>query len=343
MHNSRTLLTYWKFLSAIWLAISGLSAVPEWSGEHVSSREYLRAHEQPYSWGDKHPECRKKFGYWPDGIQMDAAEFSQFKDFFNRELGLKRTTTPEQVVRDNWARDVRKKISACEEDQWMPAAKSNAVRKHQIELILLALLPPIALLLAGATLAWIWRNLRSKWLKLPTYLRNGLSRTYLVVAVPWVAWYGYQIFTALRVHPSGDWDYVSHAFWLMLIVPIGGPLLVWLSIWVVSGFRGAANEDHRARTIADEGLADLGQSLRGSAERAKAEMNNNTYVAHNAPHEEDTGTAFTAQKREQDPAIPKRYKPASTALLVVSILVFPRLWLIDVTAVSLYWVARFPR
>ena len=35
--------------------------------------------------------------------------------------------SPEQVARDNWARDVRRKIASCEEAQWMPIAKVNAM------------------------------------------------------------------------------------------------------------------------------------------------------------------------------------------------------------------------
>jgi hypothetical protein len=33
---------------------------------------------------------------------------------------------------------------------------------------------------------------------------------------------------------------------------------------------------------------------------------------------------------------------SSTVLLVVSVFFFPRLWLIDVTCMSLWWVARLP-
>src|SRR5262249_33658249 len=65
-------------------------------------------------------------------------------------------------------------------------------------LVLLALLT--LLFLVGA--ASLWKRRRVLWhrLGIPTVPRNvqrGLLRLYLVISVPWVAWFGYHILVAL--------------------------------------------------------------------------------------------------------------------------------------------------
>jgi hypothetical protein len=52
------------------------------------------------------------------------------------------------------------------------------------------------------------------------------------VTVPWVAWFGLQILIN-----GPRWRYLSHAFWSLLIVPVGGPILLLMIFWVVAGFR----------------------------------------------------------------------------------------------------------
>jgi hypothetical protein len=99
------------------------------------------------------------------------------------------------------------------------------------------LLPPTILFLAGLGLTLIWERFgEAHWLRLPENLRRGVARLYLVVAVPWVAWYIYQIFDAGSHHDFED-DALSHAFRSLLIVPIGGPILFWIVIWILAGFR----------------------------------------------------------------------------------------------------------
>ena len=100
-------------------------------------------------------------------------------------------------------------------------------------------LPPIILFFAGLGLARIWERFGEQhWLRLPQHLRRGLTRLYLVVAVPWVAWYGYQISDAARRSSSyASERAMSHAFWSLLVVPIGGPVLLLLIMWVLAGFR----------------------------------------------------------------------------------------------------------
>jgi hypothetical protein len=81
------------------------------------------------------------------------------------------------------------------------------------------------------------------WLRLPKHVRRGLLRLYVVVSVPWVAWFGYQIYNVLEVYCSRfSWcfDDVSEPLWSLLIVPIGGPLSLLALLWVVAGLRKSA-------------------------------------------------------------------------------------------------------
>ncbi|MBV9565193.1 MAG: hypothetical protein JOY90_32790, partial [Bradyrhizobium sp.] len=58
----------------------------------------------------------------------------------------------------------------------------------------------------------------------------------MAIAVPWVIWYSYQIYDVLRGHHYPTWHHVSHAFWSMMIVPVGCPIAVLLGLWVFAGF-----------------------------------------------------------------------------------------------------------
>jgi hypothetical protein len=80
------------------------------------------------------------------------------------------------------------------------------------------------------------------WLNLPGNVRRGFLRLYLVVSAPWVGWFGYQMLAAIP-----DWRSVSAAFWSLLIVPVGGPILFLVILWVVAGFREAGASTGEAR------------------------------------------------------------------------------------------------
>jgi hypothetical protein len=100
------------------------------------------------------------------------------------------------------------------------------------------ILPPIMLLLTGLALTLISKRFgEPRWLDLPKNIRRGLTRVYLVVTVPWVAWYGYQILDASQHSSYAAQRAISHAFWSMLIVPVGGPILLLVVLWVLAGFR----------------------------------------------------------------------------------------------------------
>jgi len=97
------------------------------------------------------------------------------------------------------------------------------------------ILPPLVLLSIGAALIAIWRRfVKPHWLKLPQHIRTGLLRLCGVVAVPWIAWFGYRLFDALQ---EEDQDLASDAFWFLLLVPIGAPIVLMAVLWVIAGFR----------------------------------------------------------------------------------------------------------
>jgi hypothetical protein len=52
-----------------------------------------------------------------------------------------------------------------------------------------------------------------------------------------VAWFGYRILEALNRHRP-----VAGAFWSLMVVPVGGPILLLLIVWVVNGFRKSTPE-----------------------------------------------------------------------------------------------------
>lgn len=97
------------------------------------------------------------------------------------------------------------------------------------------IIPPAILLLIGWALLWVWETRgEAYWLRLPLHLRRGLLRLYIAVSVPWIAFFGYRFLAALQ-------DRYQHhafgAFWSLLIVPVGGPILSRVIMWVLDGFR----------------------------------------------------------------------------------------------------------
>lgn len=69
------------------------------------------------------------------------------------------------------------------------------------------------------------------WLSIPAHTRKGLLRLYVVVSVPWIGWYGYQIGSH-----GPNWYYLPQTVWKMLAVPIGGPIVALFGLWIVEGF-----------------------------------------------------------------------------------------------------------
>jgi hypothetical protein len=137
---------------------------------------------------------------------------------------------------------------------WMGSvfAQPRSYYFYEDLLIAFALLPPITSLLAGLIFVWFWqRHGAAYWSKFPQHLRRGLVRLYLVLAVPWVAWFGFQI---LLNGPR--WKYLSHAFWSMLVMPIGGPIEFFVIAWVIAGFQHSSIEPEIQQSTAQPGSND---------------------------------------------------------------------------------------
>jgi hypothetical protein len=199
------------------------------------------------------------------------------------------------------------------------------------------------------------------------HLRRGVTRLYIVVAVPWVAWYGYQILDAAQRSGYASQRAISHAFWLLLIVPIGGPILLLVIVWIIAGFRKSDWESEKTQDVAAHN--DVGPletfAPRSSEDycavinRAVANLTINDRTNRQRIYER-ARTVLHSELRGQDRSrtkyewksfekaihdienAEKRVEPASTALLCFSIL-FPSCWMLDCSSMSLYWVARLPK
>jgi hypothetical protein len=203
-------------------------------------------------------------------------------------------------------------------------------------------------------------------LGLPTVPRNvqrGLLRLYLVVPVPWVAWFGYQILDALDRHRP-----VSGAVWSLLIVPIGGPLLYLVAGWVIAGFRKPASEaqpkpdeapppleppSHRPPADYYPVIARAVSRLTDNTPEARQTLYDRARMALTAQLDEHDQLQIECERRALEAAIHRvenqrrapefLAKQPSTALLIASIILLSKLWVLDPTSMSLYRVARLPR
>src|SRR5262249_15393024 len=162
---------------------------------------------------------------------MDRSEFhvvgdnwEAYWDEIFRFARRNETKTPEQQARRDWANDIRTKVSACERPLWLPSVQGPVIRQARIARTAFVILPPLVLLSIGAAFITIWRRfVKPHWLNLPQHIRTGLLRLYALIAVPWIAWFGYRLFEALQRHND---RLASSAFWWFLIVPIGAPIIL---------------------------------------------------------------------------------------------------------------------
>jgi hypothetical protein len=211
------------------------------------------------------------------------------------------------------------------------------------------------------------------WLSLSEHVRRGLTRLYLVVSVPWVAWFGYLLFDALQ---QDDQDLASDAFWFLLIVPVGIPIFAAAILWVIAGFRKTEPTKQRSKQDPSPSMpwgepsseaktqtpsaathnyyaliSDAVSQLEDKSEEARQAI----YVkARNVLADKLQGYGRRDTQREWKALekairdVEEIYNPAkaaSTISLIASILFLPMLWIMDASSMSLYWIAslRKPR
>jgi hypothetical protein len=223
------------------------------------------------------------------------------------------------------------------------------------------------------------RKIMAHWWRLPEHLRRGLLRLYVVVSVPWVAWFGYQFLDHLQRPYYSRSRHAAEVFWWLLLVPVGGPILLLVIAWVIAGFQRRALGVDKAHLIPTEDKAapqPKSAPHRSTGEyysviaRGVSKLPDNTVEARHDLYDR-VRTAFAAQLHGRDPSwikyerrmlerairqvelrSPRRwnrsrlqvYRPASTVLLITSIIFSPILWVMDFTSMSLHWVvARLPK
>ena len=84
-------------------------------------------------------------------------------------------------------------------------------------------------------IVWFW-NWHGNLFGVPPHVRKGLLRLYVAIAVPWVAWVGY------KIHDARQFDQDERLVLALLLIPVGGPLLYSVVLWVTAGFHKPTGE-----------------------------------------------------------------------------------------------------
>jgi hypothetical protein len=114
--------------------------------------------------------------------------------------------------------------------------------------------------LTGGYLALIWWSFGNyQWKRLPMNVRTGLFRLYIVVCVPWVAWFGYAALDAALSHSDYP-HHVSGVTWKALLIPVGVPLSLLVVFWIMSGFK-QSSDGNKKPTVAEARQPKHGQFL----------------------------------------------------------------------------------
>jgi hypothetical protein len=79
---------------------------------------------------------------------------------------------------------------------------------------------------------------KAMFAELPLNLRIGLRRLYIAVALPWVAWFGYHValYGNQSSYSASARQHLSTSVLLLLLVPLGAPVILKVIIWIVQGF-----------------------------------------------------------------------------------------------------------
>lgn len=246
-------------------------------------------------------------GHWANGTPIEE---SLIDDDYGPIIDMM-SGSRDPAERERWRqiREVQSEIDSCERPQWLPLERKTAVDKRRTGLVALIVLPLILVVFIATIAMWIWeRFLRRLWLTMPHHMRKGLIRVYAVTSVPWIGWNGLQI-----ASHGPNWRYLPQTFWTMLAVPIGSPLFLILILWIRDGFRKQPLTLDESETISTKPV------------RSKSKW------------------ALEQERRQQmTPYECETNKNPSTAFLVISTM-FPGIWIMDVTLMSLFWVARLPK
>jgi hypothetical protein len=192
---------------------------------------------------------------------------------------------------------------------------------------------------------------------IPLKVRRGLWRVYIVITVPWVAFFGVQYLDKLKRHHFYLRDVFSREFWILAVVPLGGPLLFLIIAWIIAGFRdpvpdaSAAKPDYeaflrRAVSKLPENNSEARQQLYERAQAALAgkvgQQQSLTSPEDIAREKKSLGRAIQRLEQQElqvERLQSRKARRGSTVLLAISMF-FPGLWATDFTSMSVYWVAR---
>jgi hypothetical protein len=225
--------------------------------------------------------------------------------------------------------------------------------------------PPLALAFAACR-SMIIRTV-------PPHVRRGFLRLYLAVAAPWVVWYGYQLLDAINRHRPQR--YVDEALRSLLIVPIGAPIIFVILVWVVAGFQKSALRSDVPKAEPTPASPPSSVDFYPIIARAVASLADNTPEARQAVYERARSILLTqlSEQLTPDTQIAREQKALEAATEKVEMnwpaglsksfrgrkqtrnnqlkiapksrepIIWQRASLIDVTCMSLWWVARLPR
>jgi hypothetical protein len=226
---NRYLFWTWAVISVCWVIFV---IAPNWSGADIQKIDEppiiwdWRDPRPAVHWGQLHRGCRDRLAFWPDGTHIDDSDLTPM------------SAVPEDKLtdRERWARGVWNKVTSCEVAEY----RSIRIQELHRDLLRAALIPPAILLFLGAAIAFVWKHygetIIRNFPRVPRHIRRGLIRLYLVVAIPWIAWFGYKAYLDFPNAAS------ERAILALPVVPVGAPILYFVVLWIAAGFRKRAGD-----------------------------------------------------------------------------------------------------
>lgn len=218
-----------------------------------------------------------------------------------------------------------------------------------------AIVPPLLILAASGGLyavargiANIWRKWRTpNWARLPANVRRGIARTYIAITVPWVLWFGYR-----AIDDANHWSRrarVEGDLLLMFSLPLGLVALVAIVVWIAEGFHVQTPQRSTSAASVTEYELLLDRAI-GKNQPNNAHVRLEIYSSARSALDsmqfvDKDGLIKNRQALERAISRIERRSPRPissrglTFLLMMS-MGAPSLWLIDITCMSLFWIAR---